>query len=301
MARTDNDTWDLASSVGATATMVAAARAMASRGPAPLINDPFAEPLVRAVGVEFFSRWAAGELDGIDPETVAHLRHMADWMASRTRYFDQYLAQAVDAGVVQVVILAAGLDSRAYRLDWPTGTTVFEVDQPQVIEFKSSAMAQLGAKPAAERKTAAVDLRQDWPKALAQEGFDAARRTAWLVEGLLRYLPPDAQGRLLDQVDQISAPGSWFAGNAPSGDDADADGVRNRMHGIADGWRQGGFTQDLSDLAYPAQEAGLDGHLQSLGWDARRTTTAELFAAAGLVVPVDSPIANSIYVRAIRQ
>jgi methyltransferase (TIGR00027 family) len=300
MARTENDTWDLASSVGATATMVAAARAMASRDPAPLIDDPFAEPLVRAVGVDFFSRWASGELDDADPEIAASLWHVADWMATRTRYFDRYLADSVDAGIRQVVILASGLDSRAYRLDWPSGTTVFEVDQPQVIDFKSRTMVQLGAEPTAERRAVAIDLRQDWSMALRQAGFADVDRTAWLVEGLLRYLTPESQGQLLDQIDALSAAGSWFAGNAPSGSATDAREVQTGMHSFAGSWQLHGFEQNLSDLAYPAQEGGLDGHLQSLGWDVVRTSTSDVFVAAGLTLPADSPFGNAVYVSGVK-
>src|SRR6201986_4489753 len=74
MPRTDNDSWDLATSVGATATMVAAARAVATRADNPLIDDPFAEPLVRAVGIDFFTRWAAGEVVADDLDD-----HESDW------------------------------------------------------------------------------------------------------------------------------------------------------------------------------------------------------------------------------
>src|SRR6478672_3198771 len=132
--RADNDTWDLASSVGATATMVAAARAVATRSPDPLISDPFAEPLVKAVGIDFFARLAGAELQprDIDDDAVPGVQQMADVMAVRTRYFD-HLLHAAGAGSRQAVILASGLDSRAYRLRWPVGTTVFEIDQPEVI------------------------------------------------------------------------------------------------------------------------------------------------------------------------
>ena len=141
MARTDNDTWDLATSVGSTATGVAVGRALASRGPNPLINDPFAEPLVRAVGVNFFTRVATGELDPADVEdddTMFGLTRMRDMMGVRTRYFDDFFLHATGGGVRQAVILASGLDARAYRLAWPAGTIVYEIDQPRVIEFKTS-------------------------------------------------------------------------------------------------------------------------------------------------------------------
>ena len=127
MARTDNDTWDLASSVGATATMVATQRALATRE--GLIDDPFAEPLVRAVGVDFFTRFLDGEIEFEDLDPAFNLRLAAEGMAVRTRFFDKLFTDAAAVGARQAVILAAGLDSRAYRLPWPDGTVVFEVDQ----------------------------------------------------------------------------------------------------------------------------------------------------------------------------
>src|SRR6201981_2945234 len=149
MARTDNDSWDLATSVGATATMVAAARAIATKAENPLIDDRFAGPLVRAVGVDFFTRWATGELDAADlddSESAWRLEQMPDAMAVRTRYFDSFFLDAIQAGIRQAVILASGLDARAYRLAWPAGAVVFEVDQPEVMAFKSTTLSQPGGE-----------------------------------------------------------------------------------------------------------------------------------------------------------
>ena len=145
MARTENDSWDLATSVGATATMVAAGRARATRADNPLIEDRFAEPLVRSVGIDFFTRWASGELDPVDvdvPGAPWGMQRMTDMLAARTRYIDAFFADATAAGIRQVVILASGLDARAYRLPWAAGTTVFEIDQPQVIEFKTATIGR---------------------------------------------------------------------------------------------------------------------------------------------------------------
>jgi methyltransferase (TIGR00027 family) len=209
MARTDNDTWDLATSVGATATMVASGRARATR--AALIDDRFAEPLVRAVGVDFFTRWATGELESADvdvPGAPWGMQRMTDIQAARTRYIDAFFSEAVSAGIRQVVILAAGLDARGYRLPWAAGTTVFEIDQPQVIGFKTTTIAALGAEPTADIRAVPIDLRHDWPTALQQAGFDTGQPAAWAAEGLLGFLPADAQDRLLDSVTALSADGS---------------------------------------------------------------------------------------------
>ncbi|ACT23775.1 class I SAM-dependent methyltransferase [Mycobacterium tuberculosis] len=197
MPRAHDDNWDLASSVGATATMVAAGRALATKDPRGLINDPFAEPLVRAVGLDFFTKLIDGELDIATTGNLSpgRAQAMIDGIAVRTKYFDDYFRTATDGGVRQVVILAAGLDARAYRLPWPAGTVVYEIDQPQVIDFKTTTLAGIGAKPTAIRRTVYIDLRADWPAALQAAGLDSTAPTAWLAEGMLIYLPPDPRTR----------------------------------------------------------------------------------------------------------
>ncbi|MGH3636047.1 MAG: class I SAM-dependent methyltransferase, partial [Mycobacterium sp.] len=192
MARSAGDSWDAATGVGATATLVAAARAAATRG--GLIDDPFAEPLVHAVGVDFFVRVASGELALADLRDNGGFAHLTELFAVRTRFFDNFFADAGRAGIRQAVILASGLDARPYRLWWAPGTAVYEIDQPQVIESKTHALRALGATPTVNRRAVGIDLRQDWPTALRQVGFDAGQPTAWIAEGLLiGFLPPDAQ------------------------------------------------------------------------------------------------------------
>src|SRR5271165_291852 len=209
--RHDGDSWDLASSVGATATAVAARRAMASKGPNPLIDDPFAEPLVNAVGVEAFIKMMNGEIERVEDDPAFTPQRLAEGMAVRTRFFDSFFLDAVAAGVRQAVILAAGLDTRAYRLAWPPDTVVYEIDQPQVIEFKTRTLADLGAAPTADRRPVAIDLRHDWPTALRGAGLDPTQPTAWSAEGLMPFLPPDAQDALLDNITMLSAAGSQLA------------------------------------------------------------------------------------------
>src|ERR1700746_1662463 len=237
MPRTDDDKWDLASSVGATATFVASGRAMATKDPRGLINDPYAEPLVRAVGLDLFTKMIDGELDldAIENTTPERIQAMVDGMAVRTKYFDDYFLNATGAGVKQVVILASGLDSRAYRLPWPAGTVVYEGDQPQVTEFKTRTLAGLGAAPTGARRVVAIDLRDDWPTALRAAGFDPAQPTAWSAEGLLGYLPPEAQDRLLDTITELSAPGSRLATeSAPNPEPGDEEKMMERMQRIAE-------------------------------------------------------------------
>ena len=289
MARTDDDTWDLASSVGATATLVAAARAVASRAEHPLISDPFAEPLVRAVGVDLLSRLAAGDVtpDELGEGAGTGMQRMADSMAVRTMFFDDFFLDATEAGLTQAVILAAGLDSRAYRLPWPAGTTVFEIDQPDVIAFKTGTLAQLGAEPTTRRRTVAVDLRDDWPAALEAAGFDRDTPTAWSAEGLLGYLPPDAQDRLLDTITALSAPGSRFATEStPTPDAGDEDVMRERMQSVADHWREHGFDLNLAELVYFGDRNEAEAYLAAHGWRLTGSTIRELFDAHG-IAPFD--------------
>jgi methyltransferase (TIGR00027 family) len=282
LTRTDNDTWDLASSVGATATAVAASRAAASRGPDALLNDPYAEPLVRAVGIEHFVKIVDGE-PAVADDPVLNRRAMNEQMAVRTRFFDDFLTAATDSGIRQAVILASGLDTRAYRLAWPAGTTVFELDQPEVIEFKSRTLAELGAEPTAKRRTVAIDLRDDWPKALLDNGFDPKQPTAWIAEGLLVYLPPEAQDRLLDAITTLSASGSRVATEHMD------------MAGIPSDWAQRltersqriGSTINLAELFYMGERNSAGDYLKAHGWNVDVLNTEEAFAANGFTLPDD--------------
>lgn len=213
--RTDDDSWDIATSVGSTAVMVAAARAAETDREDALIRDPYARVLVEGAGTgiwEFLlDDQMADKIASADPEAAAMYEHMGNYQAVRTHFFDEFFAAATEAGIAQVVILASGLDSRAYRLPWPAGTTVFEIDQPKVLEYKSATLSEHAAEPSADRREVPIDLRQDWPTALRDAGFDPSAPTAWLAEGLLMYLPGEAQDRLFDQITELSAPDSRIA------------------------------------------------------------------------------------------
>jgi methyltransferase (TIGR00027 family) len=283
--RHDGDSWDLASSVGATATAVAARRAMASKGPDPLIDDPYAEPLVNAVGVDAFIKMMNGEIELTDDDPAFTPRRLAEGMAVRTRFFDTFFTEAAAAGVRQAVILAAGLDTRAYRLTWPSGTVVFEVDQPQVIEFKTRTLADLGVTPAADRKAVAVDLRDDWVGALRDNGFDSDRPTAWIAEGLLGYLPPDAQDRLFDNITALSSAGSRIGtGYVPDMRDR----IAKRGKEISERWRRLGLNLNWSELVYDGERNDAAEYLTGQGWQTTVHTTPELYIANGFEFP-DAP------------
>lgn len=281
MKRADDDSWDLATSVGATATMVAAHRAAASKRVGRVIDDPFAEPLVRAVGVDYFTRVAAGELDVDGPDETDAMTLMTSVFEVRARFFDDFLIDTVRRGVGQVVIVASGLDTRAYRLPWPAGTMLYEIDQPEVIDFKNATLAGLGAGPTAALRAVSIDLRHDWPTALRQAGFDADQPTVWLAEGLMiGFLPPLAQDGLLDDITALSAAGSRFAGDYTANATEDEHAAKP-IHTVTDGWREHGLDIDMADLTYPGTRMDVAAYLQAHGWDAVGTTVENLFAAYG--------------------
>jgi methyltransferase (TIGR00027 family) len=225
--RTEGDSWDITESVGATALSVAAARAVETATADPLIRDEFAYLLVSSAGKPW-ERLASPGLEWIGDDEHGRRSHRlgCDYQAVRTHFFDSYFAEAVAGRIRQVVILAAGLDSRAYRLNWPAGTTVYEIDQPQVVEYKTATLNAADAAPKATRKTVPVDLRDDWPAALSAAGFDGTQPTAWLAEGLLPYLPAEAQDRLFEMLTELSAPGSQVAVEAFSLGSGDPAGGR---------------------------------------------------------------------------
>ncbi|OBA64797.1 SAM-dependent methyltransferase [Mycobacterium sp. 1100029.7] len=281
MARSESDRWDLATSVGATATMVAAQRALSNDE--KLIDDPYAAPLVRAVGIDVYVRVVNGEIP-VGEDSDFDPRRMAEAMATRTRFYDQYFIEATQSGVAQAVILASGLDARAYRLPWPAGTVVYEVDMPDVIEFKTQTLGDLGAATTAQRRTVAVDLRDDWASALQAAGFDPKAPSAWSAEGLLVYLPDEAQDALFDNITELSAPGSRLAFEFVPDTAVFAD-PRWRAH--HDRMSEHGFEVDFNDLVYHGERSHLVDHLKQRGWDVSSHTVAELHAANGFQYPDD--------------
>jgi methyltransferase (TIGR00027 family) len=278
MAGADSESWDLTTGVGVTATFGALARAVATNK--GVMNDPFAEPLVRAAGVQHFIRvvddlrFAAD--DGDDPVMTGLL----EILAVHTRFLDEFLAAAVRAGIRQVVLLGSGLDTRPYRLWWPRGTTVYEIDRAEVLDFKSELLRGLGAKVTANRRGVGVDLRQDWLAALRRIGFDAAQPTTWIAEQLLvGYLPPDTQNRLLHDVTAASAVGSRFAADhMPTWTPLQVEAGR----AFIGRWRQHGVDLDLASLTYPGEYRYVPDYLASRGWKTVERNVVELLASMGL-------------------
>jgi methyltransferase (TIGR00027 family) len=289
VARTENDTWDITESVGATALGVAAARAAETESESPLISDPFARVFLDAAGEGMWSWFAApnlpAEIVEAEPDLLTRMRGMRDYMAARTSFFDQFFLDATRAGVRQVVILAAGLDSRAWRLPWPDGSTVYELDQPRVLEFKSSTMREHGAQTTCNLVPVPVDLRHDWPAALRQAGFDAAAPSAWSVEGLLPFLPAAAQELLFERVQALGALGSRIAVEAPGSDFLDEAArakQRENMQRVRDLMAKLEPERDIpdvQDLWYFEEREDVGDWLGRHGWDVTVTPAEVLMTS----------------------
>lgn len=289
--RSDGDSWDITTSVGSTALFVATARALEARKPDPAAVDPYAELFCRAAGGE-----SEAVLEGNLPDhellTSDFGEHFVNFQGARTRYFDDFFRGVSDAGITQVVFLAAGLDSRAYRLDWPDGTTIFELDQPQVLAFKSYVLSQRGIRSTAERREVAVDLREDWPQALRDAGFDPARPSAWIAEGLLIYLPAEAQDQLFTGIDGLAAPGSRVAveDGAPMPDEAFDAAVEAEV-------AAGDDSRNFHRLVYNERCAPADEWFGARGWDAVATPLADCLRELDRPVPGPGTQAGQMILR----
>ncbi|MFK0195444.1 SAM-dependent methyltransferase [Kitasatospora sp. NPDC090308] len=264
------------SPVSRTALAVARVRAYESSRPEPLFTDPYALAFIAASGTPMPTAAPAGPL--------------ARWLVARgimrTRFYDdRLLAAAADGG--QVVVLAAGLDTRAYRLAWPPGTRLFEIDLPAVLDFKQEVLDEQGAEASCARTALPADLADPaWANRLLAAGFDPGRPTSWLAEGLLVYLEADQAARLLTTVGELSAPGSRLL--TEQGRDVSrvaAEGALGEMTAL---WR-GGLGAGTADW--------LDAH----GWRTEYTAIADLAAALGRGLPSTGSFDGSGFLEAWRE
>ncbi|ADG80416.1 S-adenosyl-L-methionine-dependent methyltransferase OS=Tsukamurella paurometabola (strain ATCC 8368/ DSM / CCUG 35730 / CIP 100753 / JCM 10117 / KCTC 9821/ NBRC 16120 / NCIMB 702349 / NCTC 13040) OX=521096 GN=Tpau_3841 PE=3 SV=1 [Tsukamurella paurometabola] len=283
--RTEGDTWDITTSVGFTALLVAAARAVEADRADALARDPYARIFIEAAG-DPRTQAMLNSAEGADGPLSAS-RHLG----IRTKFFDDFVTDAVAAGIRQVVILASGLDTRGYRLDLPTDTVVYELDQPEVLAFKTETLAAHGATAAAGLHTVGIDLRENWPAALVGTGFDATAPSAWLAEGLLPYLPADAQALLFERIVELAAPGSRAAVEGQTGA-FDLDGFRALQQKYATPDNPlGDFDVTSLFLADAEREDPAD-YLAGQGWTVRReggpVELSERYGVGGAVLPDDA-------------
>ena len=248
--------------VGATALLTAAARALETEKPQGLLSDPLARALAGSEGFELLALGAMG-LVASNGSPLYVVRH---------RFFDDILLELTEtSNIRQVVLVAAGLDTRAFRLDWPDGTRVFEIDQPSVFAHKDAILEAQGAVACADRIVVPADLREDWPEALLSREFDPERPTAWVAEGLLFYLPEPAVHRLLDDTYRLSAPGSVFATDMISASPGPPQEFKDLFASLG-----APFVFATEDLA---------GLVQSHGWDAEEIRFDEVAHRLGTELP----------------
>jgi methyltransferase (TIGR00027 family) len=296
MPRTDNDSWDITESVGATALGVAAGRAAETLSENPLIRDPYAQMFIEAAGDGLWSFYLSDdlppELAEVDPRFKERMQAMTGYTASRTLFFDEFFLAAAADGVKQAVVLAAGLDARAWRLDWPAGCVVYEVDQPKVLAFKTSTLESRGVAPIATHIGVPIDLRQDWPAALRAAGFDPRVPTAWSAEGLLPYLTAEAQDLLFERIQLLSAPGSRVAVEAFTNEFFSAESFAQREEQMQK-YRAAAAKLGRSDLArsenllYEEERTEVVDWLAAHGWHVTGVTAPDLMAGNGRTAPAD--------------
>jgi methyltransferase (TIGR00027 family) len=263
------------SGVTATALAVARVRAHESTRPDGLFVDPYAAAFAAAA--------SPPDRSGESRERAAVRRALAFQVVVRTRFFDDYLLDACAHGCRQVVLLAAGLDTRAFRLDWPAGVRLFELDLPDVQRFKAAVLATGAAAPRCERTVLSGDLRDDWSTTLVAAGFEPNVATAWLAEGLLVYLTADDAAHVLTEVGTVSAPGSRLALERGAGARSLRD--RDAANEVTSLWH-GGLGSDPVTW------------LDANGWHARAHDLAEVAASYGR--PTAKPT-RSGFVTAVRQ
>jgi methyltransferase (TIGR00027 family) len=296
MARTDDDSWDITESVGQTALGVAMARAHESAAECPLFTDPYAQLFIDAAVAR---GWRPPP-----PHMVERIRAISGYAASRTKWFDEFFIAAGANGVEQAVILAAGLDARAWRLPWVPGTVVFEIDQPPVLAFKAETLLAHDAQPATRYVAVPIDLRKDWPTALCERGFAANQPTAWSAEGLLPYLPADGQDLLFERIHELSAPGSRIGVESFGAGFFDSDYLARRREQLRRMREKTGDTADTAvddsteDLWFIEERTDVADWLGDRGWQVSAVDSADLMARYGRTAADEDAAPRTVFLDA---
>lgn len=248
--------------VGETAIGAAMMRARESGRADPLFEDPFAMAFVEAAPPIFENGPSAED----DPQLALLEAAFEDAVSVRTRFYDEFLLGRVASGVHQVVLLGAGLDTRAFRLNWPGHVRLFEIDMPEVLAFKEQVLARAASEPNCERVVVVADLSGDWTARLRDAGFRSNEPTAWAAEGLFPYLTDDDAQELLREVAKLSNAGTTLAIDQPTIPEdsllAQAQAMKD-MEAITSMWK-GGMREDAE------------------GWLSRHGWQVELFAGTAL-------------------
>ncbi|WP_326548280.1 SAM-dependent methyltransferase [Mycolicibacterium sp. ND9-15] len=278
MARTDGDSWDITESVGATALGVAWSRAQEQDTDCPLFTDPYAKMFVDAA-LERGWRLPPAHM-------VARIKAIGGYAASRTKWFDEFFLAAGANGIEQSVILASGLDARAWRLPWIDGSVIYEIDQPKVLAFKAEVLLAHGATPSARCVPVPIDLRDDWPTALRDAGFDASEPTAWAVEGLLPYLPASGQDLLFERIHDLSTRGSRVGVESFGAGFFDPEYLASRRQKLQQyrqeaGEEDDGNALDVQDLWFIEARTEVTDWLTDHGWEVTAIAAAELMDRYG--------------------
>jgi methyltransferase (TIGR00027 family) len=269
MSRTDDDSWDITNGVGATALGVAYARAHENTSEPPLFVDPHAQQFIDAAAERGWHPSLA---------MAGRFTRIAGYAAARTRWFDEFFIAAGANGIDQAVILAAGLDARAWRLPWTSSSVVYELDQPLVLAFKAEVLDRHSVRPVARYVPVAIDLRQDWPKALQDSGFDPSEPTAWSAEGLLPYLPAAGQELLFERIQQLSALGSRIGVEAFGADFFDPEYIAARRDAMRAARDEAGEPEgpDIADLWFIEERDEVADWLTAHGWQTTSVTAPDL-------------------------
>jgi methyltransferase (TIGR00027 family) len=281
MTRTDDDSWDITEGVGQTALGVAWSRSQESTSDCPLFTDPYAQMFIDAALARGWRPPPAYMLERI--------RSIGGYAASRTKWFDEFFIAAGANGIDQAVILAAGLDARGWRLPWVDDTVLYEIDQPKVLQFKVETLVDHA--PSVSRYVAVpVDLRQDWPTALRDNGFDPDVPTAWAAEGLLPYLPAAAQDVLFERIDALSAAGSRIAVESFGSGFFEKENLARRQEQMRRLRQEAGedpdqAAPDVQDLWYLEERADVAEWLTDHGWEVSAIEAHDLMVRYGRATP----------------
>jgi len=286
--RTDDDSWGIAGKVGSTALATAMVRAAENVRSGGLFTDPFAQCFLDAAVAQGWRNPYATEAwhrnDYEDPATAAFRQASTDCAVCRTRFIDDFLRAGTDR---QVVLLAAGLDTRAWRLPWTEGSVVYELDQPGVLDFKSETMAAHATRPSARRCAVPIDLRDDWPAALLAAGFDSTAPAVWVAEGLVPYLPPTGQDVLFERITSLSAPGSRLIVDVYGPEFYEPERLRAMFARMNQTTREEVYSTE--ELFFSGDRADVAEWLAGHGWTTTAAPTLDVMAELGRPAPDDMP------------